>query len=194
MGTPPPPFPLQYVYLGWKRGSQIFLGLWNFAYDILWVGGDVWRQLCRGVHGKFPSCRWGAERRVLRAQSRERGPPSAWADIVHHILYFSFLLLLSARYFAHWAFMSVAQFLMNELNQRILTYQACTDLWARTTTGSSRRKITTRLRKVGTPWTPYFTVQWFCLRRAGGLSPSKYKVTENIYLHSKNMCHWEPKH
>ena len=29
-----------------------------------------------------------------------------------------------------------------------------------------RQKITTRLRKVGTVWTPYFTMSWFRLRRA----------------------------
>ena len=28
----------------------------------------------------FRSCRWGAERRVSRAQTRERGPPSARAE------------------------------------------------------------------------------------------------------------------
>ena len=30
----------------------------------------------------FRSRRWGAERRVSRAQTRERGPPSAWAEII----------------------------------------------------------------------------------------------------------------
>ena len=30
----------------------------------------------------FRSRRWGAERRVSRAQTRERGPPSAWAEIL----------------------------------------------------------------------------------------------------------------
>ena len=28
-------------------------------------------------------CRWGAERRVKRAQTRERGPPSAPAEIIY---------------------------------------------------------------------------------------------------------------
>ena len=32
---------------------------------------------------------------------------------------------------------------------------------------------TTRLHKVGTMWTPYSTMQWFRLRRAGGSSPYK---------------------
>ena len=29
----------------------------------------------------FRYCRWGADRRVSRAQTRERGPPSALAEI-----------------------------------------------------------------------------------------------------------------
>ena len=33
------------------------------------------------VPENFRSRRWGAERRVSRAQTRERGPPSAWAEI-----------------------------------------------------------------------------------------------------------------
>ena len=34
----------------------------------------------------FRSCRWGAERRVKRAQTRERGPPSALAEIVAKVV------------------------------------------------------------------------------------------------------------
>ena len=34
------------------------------------------------VPENFRSRRWGAERRVSRAQTRERGPPSAWAEIL----------------------------------------------------------------------------------------------------------------
>ena len=34
-------------------------------------------------------------------------------------------------------------------------------------------KITTQLRKVGTTWTPYSTMQWFRLWRAGGSSAYK---------------------
>ena len=50
----------------------------------------------------------------------------------------------------------------------------------RTTNSSGRKltqgerkkeKITTRLHKVGTTWTPSYTVEWFHLRRAEGLSP-----------------------
>ena len=34
------------------------------------------------VEKKFRLCRWGAERRVKRAQTRERGPPSALAEFL----------------------------------------------------------------------------------------------------------------
>ena len=34
------------------------------------------------VAENFRVCRWGAERRVSRAQTRERGPPSAYVEIV----------------------------------------------------------------------------------------------------------------
>ena len=37
----------------------------------------------------FRSCRWGAEWRVSRAQSRKRGPPSAWPDFL--FVYFLYL-------------------------------------------------------------------------------------------------------
>ena len=40
----------------------IFAGFWNFARGFRW-------------------CRWGAERRVKHGQTRERGPPSAPAEI-----------------------------------------------------------------------------------------------------------------
>ena len=35
--------------------------------------------------GKFCSRRWGAEQKVWRAQTRERGPPSARADIPYFL-------------------------------------------------------------------------------------------------------------
>ena len=34
------------------------------------------------VPENFRYCRWGAERRVPRARTRERGPPSALAEII----------------------------------------------------------------------------------------------------------------
>ena len=37
----------------------------------------------------FRVCRWGAERRVSRAQTRERGPPSAWAEIFFFAKFFA---------------------------------------------------------------------------------------------------------
>ena len=47
----------------------------NFFLKILKV------TLQKRVPENFRSCRWGAEQRVLRVQTRERGPPSALAEI-----------------------------------------------------------------------------------------------------------------
>ena len=67
-----PPYPLHYASFGWTR--EVFS---YFRYDFWGVGGDVWRRLCRHVcRKKFWLCRWGAERRVKRAQTRLRGHPS----------------------------------------------------------------------------------------------------------------------
>ena len=43
-------------------------------------------QTC--VPKKFRWCRWGAERRVKRAQTWERGPPSAPAEICYMSIYY----------------------------------------------------------------------------------------------------------
>ena len=40
------------------------------------------------VTGKFPIVSMGAERRVLRAQTLERGPPSALAQILTTVYFF----------------------------------------------------------------------------------------------------------
>ena len=51
-----PPLPLHYATFGRKRGyiSKKFLRFWNFGFDFLGAGGDVWRWLCRHVRRKFP--------------------------------------------------------------------------------------------------------------------------------------------
>ena len=86
-----------------------FLGFNFFFFKFcLWIwvlnGGErclkVTLQKCAPEN--FHSCRWGAERRVLHVQIRERGPPSAWTEIffqaveinLYHV-YFQFLISLS---------------------------------------------------------------------------------------------------
>ena len=82
------------------------------------------------------------------------------------------------------------------------------------------KKIETWLRKVGTTWTPYSTMQWFRLRRAGGtcifarifwhgLSFARRRdaywwrfweceveeergISTLKFLHAKNICHRDP--
>ena len=44
------------------------------------------------------------------------------------------------------------------------------------------KKITTRLRKVGTVWTPYFTMSWFHLRRAEGTKVPNSFLTNFIVI------------
>ena len=46
-----PPYPTHYCIFRRKRGiiSKGGLGFRNFRYDFWWVGGDVWRWLCRHV-------------------------------------------------------------------------------------------------------------------------------------------------
>ena len=44
----------------------------------------------------FSSCRWGAKRRVSRAQTRERGPPSARAEISNEVKMRTFAEILAS--------------------------------------------------------------------------------------------------
>ena len=49
-----------------------------------WRCLKVTLQTCAPVH--FCSHYWGAEQTVLHAQTQERGPPSAWAQILLFLL------------------------------------------------------------------------------------------------------------
>ena len=60
-------------YLGGQGAGN---GL-NFTYAFLWVGGMFGADLADTCAKKLPLMSMGAERSVARAQTRERGPPSA---------------------------------------------------------------------------------------------------------------------
>ena len=55
---------------------------------------------------------------------------------------------------------------------------------------NQKQKIKTRLRKVGTMWTPYSTMQWFRLRRAGGISQNKFKSQKRYFINTNGGIFW----
>ena len=65
------------------------------------------------VPENFRQCRWGAERRVLRAQTREQGPPSALAEFLN----FPMKLLTSGKVFPYVLNMQIFQRLVNTNTQ-----------------------------------------------------------------------------
>ena len=86
-GHPLTPEGLFFRFLFFLKSLK-FLKLW------IWVLSS-WGRCMKAIlqpraPENFRSCWFGAERRVSRAQTRERGPPSAWAEI----LYFSTLVVV----------------------------------------------------------------------------------------------------
>ena len=77
-------FPLHYAIFGWTKGG-------NFKSCPIVLNFGVWLQrgwgrFCKGDFAdtcaeKFRWCWWGADRRVNREQTQERGPPSAPAEL-----------------------------------------------------------------------------------------------------------------
>ena len=72
-----------YDIFGRKRGvfSKVVLGSGNFRYDSEGLGEMFEGDSADMCAGKFPLMSMGAERRVSCAQTREREPPSALAEI-----------------------------------------------------------------------------------------------------------------
>ena len=123
MKTPSSPF-FQNVFL------ENFKSHLRVPKLFIWVLSGWWRclkvTLQTTVPERFSSCRWGAERRVKRAQTRKRGPPSAWADIIQcsQVLHLSYKTCEECVSFCHvWCGQCVIQFQKVSHWLNVLKYQ-----------------------------------------------------------------------